>query len=256
VKITLAPSAVVAGEDGPPHFLTTFLVNDALAIDAGSLGLLSLQEQARVKHVLLSHSHIDHLASLPLFVENVFDPSQSAVAVYGNEAVIDCLKKDIFNERLWPDFIGMSRNGASFLKLQTLTPGQTTSLEGLRITPVAVNHVVPTCGFIVDDGSAAVVIAGDTGPTEEIWLRANALPHLRGVFLEATFPNSMSAIADIAKHLTPDLFAREIAKVKNNVAVIAVHIKARHYPRIVQELKAFGLSNLEIGRTGKTYQFS
>lgn len=255
MKITLAPSAVVAGEDGPPHFLTSFIVNDTLAVDAGSLGLIALADQARIKHILLSHSHIDHLASLPLFVENSFDPAGPAVTIHGNEPVIQCLKSDIFNDRLWPDFVSMSRNGASFLKLQTLTPGQAFSLDGLRITPVAVNHVVPTCGFILDDGSAAAVIAGDTGPTEEIWERANALPHLRAVFLEATFPSAMSELADIAKHLTPELFARELAKVKANVTVIAVHIKARHYSRIVEELKALGLPNLEIGRTGKTYQF-
>jgi ribonuclease BN (tRNA processing enzyme) len=255
VKITLAPSAVVADENGPPHFLTSFLVNDSLAIDAGSLGLVSLQDQAKIKHVFLSHSHIDHLATLPLFVENTFDPSRLPVTVHGNEHVIKCLQRDIFNDRLWPDFVSMSREGSSFLKLQTLTLGRTIVLEGLRITPVAVNHVVPTCGFIVDDGSAAVVIAGDTGPTEEIWQRANALPHLRAVFLEATFPNDMSELADVAKHLTPDLFAAEAAKVKDDVAIIAVHLKARHYSGIVEELRALGLPSLEIGRTGKTYEF-
>ena len=255
MKITLAPSAVVAGEDGPPHFLTSFLINESLAIDAGSLGLVDLAEQAKVKHILLSHSHIDHLASLPLFIENTFDPGKPPVTIHGNEPVLACLQKDLFNGRLWPDFISMSRNGSSFLKLQTLTPGKTIMLEGLRITPVAVNHVVPTCGFIVDDGSSAVVIAGDTGPTEEIWQRAESLPNLRAVFLEATFPNDMSELADVAKHLTPELFAREVAKVKNNVAIIAVHIKARHYPRIVEELKAMGMPNLEIGRAGKTYHF-
>jgi ribonuclease BN (tRNA processing enzyme) len=255
VKITLAPSAVIAGEDGPPHFLTSFLVNESLAIDAGSLGLVSLTEQAKVRHVLLSHSHIDHLASLPLFVENTFDSDKPPVTIYGNEHVLSCLQTDIFNDRLWPDFVSMSRNGSSFLKLQSLTPGKAMELEDLQITPVAVDHLVPTCGFIVDDGSAAVVIAGDTGPTEEIWQRANSLPNLRAVFLEATFPSDMSELADVAKHLTPDLFAREVSKVKAGVQVIAVHIKARHYPRIVEELKALKLPNLEIGRTGKTYQF-
>src|SRR5262249_35233637 len=234
------PSAVVADENGPPHFLTSFLVNDSLAIDAGSLGLVSLQDQIKIKHVLLSHSHMDHLASLPLFIENTFDPSRPPVTIHGNEHVIDCLRQDIFNDRLWPDFVSMSREGASFLKLQTFTPGRTISLAGLRITPVAVNHVVPTCGFIVDDGSAAVVIAGDTGPTEEIWQRANALPHLRAVFLEATFPNAMSDLADVAKHLTPELFAAEAAKVNANAAIIAVHLKARHYSSIVEELRALG----------------
>jgi ribonuclease BN (tRNA processing enzyme) len=254
VKITLAPSAVVAGEDGPPHFLTSFLVNDTLAIDAGSLGLMALADQTKIKHVFLSHSHIDHLASLPLFVEQTFDPNGPPVTIYGNEHVLGCLHSDIFNYRIWPDFIALTWNEKPLLKLQTLTPGKTISLAGLRITPVMVNHVVPTCGFIVDDGSAAAVFPGDTGPTEEIWQRANAIPHLRAVFLEATFPNALGELADVARHLTPALFAQEVAKLKSNIPIIAVHIKARHSARIIEELKALDLPNLEIGRAGKTYQ--
>ena len=163
VNITLAPPAIAARSQAQFHFLTTYLINDTIAIDAGSLGFLGdLRVQQRVRHILLSHTHLDHIASLPIFLENV--AGAAPVTIHATEPVIECLQKDMFNGRLWPDFIALSRKGTPFLKLHPIHPGRAFELDGLKITPVAVNHVVPTCGFILED-AAAVVIAGDTGPT-------------------------------------------------------------------------------------------
>jgi len=254
VNITLAPPAIGSAVP-PPHFLTTYLINDTLAVDAGSLGLLAdLGRQQRVRHVLISHSHIDHIASLPIFLENVVG-EVPPVTIHATAPVLECLQKDIFNDRVWPDFIALRRDGEPFVKLATIHPGKTFALDGVRITAVAVNHVVPTCGFIVDDGTAAAVIAGDTGPTEEIWERAGGLPHLKAVFLEATFPDAMSGLAEIAKHLTPATFAAEVRKLKKQVTIIAVHLKARVYGQIVKELEALRLPGLEIAQYGRPYVF-
>jgi ribonuclease BN (tRNA processing enzyme) len=117
------------------------------------------------------------------------------------------------------------------------------------------DHVVPTLGFLVEQDNAAVVVASDTGPTEAIWQRARQVVNLRGVFLEATFPNAMQAFAGITKHLTPALFAREIAKLDRPVRTVAVHIKVAYYAQVVSELLALGLPELEIARFGEVYEF-
>jgi ribonuclease BN (tRNA processing enzyme) len=252
----LAPLASGGDRGQTPHFLTTYLVNDFLAVDAGCVGFLpDIREQERVKHILISHTHMDHVASLPIFLENVVDGGGEPVTVYGNAAVLECLQKDMFNDRLWPDFIAFSRKGKPFLRLVTLEPGKPLLLEDLRITPVAVNHVVPTCGFILEDAAAAVVIAGDTGPTEEIWKRASAMSHLKAVFLEATFPNSMHELADRSKHLTPALFAEEVRKLNRKVKLLAVHLKARVHVEVAKELEALQLPGLEIAQHGRVYEF-
>jgi len=253
VNITLAPPAILS-RPGPPHFLTTYLVNDTVAVDAGCLGFLAdLDQQQRVQHILISHTHIDHVASLPIFLENVVGEGPP-VTIHATAPVLEALQKDIFNDRIWPDFIALTRNGAPFVKLAVIQPGKTFALDGLRITPVAVNHIVPTCGFIVEDGAAAAVIAGDTGPTEELWERANAVSAHKAVFLEATFPDSMRGLADVAKHLTPATFAAEARKLKKPVRLIAVHLKARLYHQIVTELLALRLPGLEIARYGHPYE--
>ena len=118
----------------------------------------------------------------------------------------------MFNGRVWPDFIGMSEHGPPFVKLELLEPERPVQAAGLRITPLAVDHVVPTLGFLVESNGVMVAIPSDTGPTDAIWREAGASPHLKAVFLEASFPNAMSELASISGHLTPATFAAEARK--------------------------------------------
>ncbi|HLN33634.1 MAG TPA: 3',5'-cyclic-nucleotide phosphodiesterase [Gemmataceae bacterium] len=256
MKLTLVPSAVGHGADDQDQFLSSYLLNDAVAIDAGCLGLfLTPEAQAQVKHVFISHSHIDHIASLPIFIENVYDVETSGVVIHGSDAVLESLRRDVFNNRVWPDFTRLPTKSEPFVKLSRFDDLAKIEVAGLKITPVPVNHVVPTHGFIVESAEAAIVIPSDTGPTEKIWECANQTPHLCAVFLEATFPNALAQLAGISKHLTPALFAAEIAKLKQSVPVYAVHLKARFRATLIEELRALAIPNLQIGKFGIPYEF-
>jgi cAMP phosphodiesterase len=253
VKVHLLPSAF---SPEALQYSTAYLINDKLAVDAGALGFYgSAQDQARVRHVLISHTHIDHIASLPIFVENAYEGRRDCVTLHGSDAVLDCLRRDIFNHRVWPDFISLSSPEAPFLKLSRLEAGKRIELEGLRITPFAVNHVVPTLGFLIEDNKSAILIASDTGPTEEIWRRADQTANLKAVFLEACFPNHLRWLADVSKHLTPLMFADEVRKMKRTVPVYAVHIKARFRAEVVEELHALAMPNVHVGRCDQPYSF-
>jgi ribonuclease BN (tRNA processing enzyme) len=254
VKVNLIPSTVAGPE--PCQYLSSALVNDAIAIDAGCVGFyLTPQQQARIRHAFVSHTHMDHLASLPIFVENAYEAKPDCVTIHGSADVIDCVQKDIFNDRVWPDFIALSRGDKPFVRMARFEAGQTVELEGVRITAVAVNHVVPTVAYILSDGRSSVGFVSDTAQTDDVWQRLNALPDLKAVFLEATFPDNMAWLADISKHLTPRTFALEVAKLARPVRIIAVHIKARYRAQVVAELQALGLPNLEIGRFDVPYVF-
>jgi ribonuclease BN (tRNA processing enzyme) len=254
MKAFLIPSSIGGGPDH--QYLTSWLVNDTVAIDAGCVGFWgSPQEQARVRHVLLSHTHMDHLASLPIFVENAYEAKAECVTVYGSRAVLDCCQEHVFNEKVWPDFVALSCGEKPFLRLAAFEAGETIELDGLRVTAVALDHVVPTVGFLVADGQSTVAFITDTAPTDEIWRRANAATDLKAVFLEATFPDELAWLAEVSKHLTPTALAREVAKLTRPTRLVAIHLKARYRQQVIDELEALALPGLEIGQSGVTYTF-
>jgi ribonuclease BN (tRNA processing enzyme) len=240
----------------PSQYLSTYLFNDTIAVDAGCLGHYgTFADQVRVRNVFLTHSHIDHIGSLPIFVDNVYQGGLDCVTVHASREVIDCLKRDVFNDRVWPDFIRLSTPEAPFFKLSILEAYRPVEVDGLRFTPVPVDHVVPTFGFVIESPTSAVVVASDTGPTTELWERANATPNLKAVFLEASFPEALAPLAQVSKHLTPKQFAQEVEKLSCRPAVIAVHLKSRYFKELVSELQALNISRLEIGRFDRAYVF-
>jgi ribonuclease BN (tRNA processing enzyme) len=258
VRVTVVPSSIAeGGGPSPGQYLISYLINDAVAIDAGCLGLYRTpQEQARVKHVLISHSHIDHTATLPIFLENAFESKADCVTVYGSDGVLADLCRDVFNDRAWPDFLAISDGSSTpLVRFERIEPYRPLEVEGLSILPVPVDHVVPTLGFVITEGPTSVVIASDTGPTEEIWRVADEAPGLAAVFLEASFPDAMAELAGLSMHLTPSLFGREVSKIKRSARVLAVHIKPRFRARVIAELSALDLPNVEIARIGHGYHW-
>ena len=254
MRITLLPSAVGGGSDH--QYLSSTLINDTVAVDAGCLGIWgSPQEQARIRHVLLSHTHMDHLASLPIFVENAYEGKAECVTVHGSRAVLDCCQEHLFNEKIWPDFIALSQGDKPFLRLSAFEPGQTIDVEGLRVTAVALDHVVPTVGFVISDQRSSIAIVSDTGPTDEIWQRLNAAPNLKAVFVEATFPDELAWLAEVSKHLTPSTLGQQVAKLNRPTRLIIIHLKARFKEQVISQLQSLGVGGLEIGQAGVPYTF-
>jgi ribonuclease BN (tRNA processing enzyme) len=252
----MLPTAFSDGNGLRGQFLTSFLVNESVAIDAGGLGLLGdLRAQFAVSDIFVTHSHIDHVATLPLFLDNVVGAPWPAVTIHASEATLNCLHRDLFNNRVWPAFLDMKRDGIPFVRQNTLHPGEPVEASGLRLTPIEVDHAVPTLGFLIEAPRTAVGIPSDTGPTLEFWRQAASMPELRAVFLECSFPDDQPELASKARHLTPRLFASEVAKLGRPTEIVAVHIKPLYYDQVVAELHALGLPGLQIGRPGRVYTF-
>lgn len=259
MKIELVGSSIGAGATF--QNMTSYIINDCVAIDAGSLGLVApLSRQFAIEHVLLSHSHMDHVATLPIFLDNVFRPDRECPKVYASHNVWDCLSRDMFNDRLWADLSGIAIEEGQFYTPIELQSESTLKIAGLSITPVSVNHCVPTLGFLVEDDSVAIVIASDTGPTERIWELARQqlfYSKLRAVFLECSFSNSFEWLAKKTTHLCPRLFAVELAKFPLNLSIlpIAVHLKGWLYETIEAELAQLSLPGLCFGDAAKIWDF-
>ncbi|MCS6884357.1 MAG: 3',5'-cyclic-nucleotide phosphodiesterase [Acidobacteriota bacterium] len=231
---------LAGGSNGDPkeHYLTSFIINDSLAVDAGSLPLvLSRSQQLLIRDVIITHSHLDHLAGLPLMLDNIFADMEISVSAYSTKETIAALHDHIFNNVIWPDFSSFcNRLGARliFEERQALTPFR---LGELEILLVPVNHTVPTCGVIVDDGQSAVAISSDTTDTEEIWRIAGQNPRLKALFMECSYPNRLERLAYLYGHLCPSLLLKQVQKVGKDVPCYAYHIKAAYLREIMTELE-------------------
>src|SRR5260370_27112782 len=134
MRVTLVPSSIALNGEEPSQYLISYLINDTVAIDAGSLGLYgSPQRQAAIKHVLISHTHIDHTATLPIFIENAYEGQSDCVTIHGSDDVLSSLRSDMFNDRTWPDFVALSEGDLRLLRLERLEPGRPLEVDGLKI---------------------------------------------------------------------------------------------------------------------------
>ncbi len=245
------------GGSSPTCRMTSFLINDELALDAGSITqALPLDAQRRIRQIVLTHSHLDHTASIPFLVENRFGEQREALEILVTPQVLHTVKRHLFNNDTWPDFTRIPNDMLPAVRLVEVEPRATFAAGGVRLTSVPVRHTVPTHGYLVEDEGGAVLFTSDTGPTEAVWELANATPKLKAVIVEVSFPNRMQAVADVSLHLTPTTLAGELAKLKRDVAVHLYHLKPAYVDELRQELAATRFPHpVEELRQDHTYTF-
>jgi len=249
----------VAGSSGgsvKDRFLSCFLLNDIVALDAGGLTApLTLEEQLRIRHVIVTHTHLDHNCGLPFFLDNVFGKLDEPIVVYGTAPVVRSLKTHMFNDELWPDFAKLPSEAKPTLRFETIEAETPFRISELTFTPIAVDHLIPTVGMLVEDASGAILYTSDTGPTERIWQVASTHPRLRCVITEISFASDDDALARASGHMTPRILASELRKLTGKVPVLVTHTKPGHLPRIEKELRAMGLDGVKLIEQGRTYEF-
>lgn len=231
-----------------------FLINDAVLLDAGTIcSKLTLEQQLRIQHVLLSHLHFDHIKDLPLLADNLAEVRTTPVVLAGISEVLKGLEAHVFNEIVYPNFFRLPAPHRPILTSKSIEPGNMYRLSGLEVTPIRVNHLVPTVGFLIGDGVSSVLYGGDTHVTEEIWEVAARTPSLKAVFIEASFPNEEADLARASKHLTPSLLAQGFEKIgRPDLPVYVYHMKPRFRDRIIKQLGDLGIGRLSVLEEGQT----
>lgn len=231
------------------------LFNDSVLIDAGTVGSrLHLDEQKRIRVVLLTHLHFDHIRSLPTLADNLVGEIDEPVVIASIPEVLKGLEAHIFNGEVYPDFFRLPDAKRPVFVAQPLEIGRERELFGMHVTPIAVNHVVPTVGYILRDDRSAVLHSGDTYQTDELWRVGRRLPSLKAAFVETSFPDDMQDLAKVSKHLTPSLMAQEVWKLKRpDVQVFAYHMKPRFRDRIIRELQQASVPRLTALEEGQEF---
>ena len=223
-----------------------FLIDHSVLLDAGTIGSrLTLSEQRRIRLVLLSHLHFDHIKSLPTLADNLAEEFDEPIIVAATEPVIQGLMDHVFNNTVYPNFFAIPNRTRPILQAQVLQPGKPIMLGHLNVIPVSVNHAVPTVGYIVKDHGGAFLYSGDTYETEEIWALGRTTPQLKAAFIESSFPDELGELAKRSKHLTPSLFLQEFQKLgRPDLPVYAYHMKPSVRTQIETQISRLGIKRV------------
>jgi cAMP phosphodiesterase len=197
---------------------------------------------------------MDHIASLPIFIDDLYPTLKEPVRVYATPEVINLLERDVFNWNVYPRFSELKNEFGPVLEYVPIPAGREFQVGHLRVTAIPVNHIVPTVGLVVADGNSTVAFSSDTAETDEFWKVVNRIPHLDALLIEASFPNEMSQLAGVSRHLTPASLNHELGKLNHNgIDILAVHIKPAYREIIINELAALRIPNLKVMEPGLTY---
>jgi cAMP phosphodiesterase len=256
MKIQLLPSSFDGkGRATPEQRLSCYLIDDTLAIDAGSIGLAATPEQQQsIRDILITHPHMDHIASLPIFIDDLFDSLTSPIRVHATEETITLLERDIFNWTTYPRFSELTNRYGHVMEYVPFYPGQEFKVSYFRCIPIPVNHTIPTVGLVITDGKTTLAYGSDTAETEEFWQVVNRRSHLEALLIEASFPNALAQLATNSRHLTPQTLKQELRKLNHSdVDILAVHLKPAYRKLIVQELEELKIPNLKVMEPGQKY---
>jgi ribonuclease BN (tRNA processing enzyme) len=236
--------------------MTCLIINDRIALDAGSLSqALAIEEQREIHSIVLSHSHMDHTTSLPFFIENVYGHSNGSIDLFGSPETIYAIRKYLFNNATWPDFTRLPNHLLPAIEFREISNETPFEIDGVRFTPIPVDHLVPTHGYLIEEGDSAFLWSSDTGPTSRLWEIANQTRNLKAIGIETSFDNALQHIADVSYHLTPQTLQLELEKLDRKVPILLHHLKPPCIARIRAEVAALGNPDIDFLEQDRVYEF-
>ncbi len=229
---------------------TSFLIDQDVLVDAGTgVGDLTLDEMRLIDHVLLTHSHLDHVAALPLMVDAVAGQRTYPLKVYGLAGTLHALKTHIFNNVIWPDFSRIPTPEAPFITFHEIAVAQTLQITGKLIEVLPAVHTVPAVGYAITTGSGCWVFTGDTERNPAFWDRVNDL-NVAMLVIETAFSNREKDLAERSLHLSPEALASELRHIAQGrqYPIYITHTKPAETDLIMSEIqgldqtRTFGLN--------------
>jgi ribonuclease BN (tRNA processing enzyme) len=236
---------------------TAFLLDHDVLIDAGTgVGDLTLEELARIDHIFVSHSHLDHVLAIGLLADSVMRlrlaAARGPVCVHALAPTIDALRRHIFNGVIWPDFTALPDARNPVLRFEPFSEGECLVLGSRRIEILSAAHTVPAVGFAVwpdpEARGPAWVFTGDTGPNTALWQRLREI-EIGQLVIETAFRDEEHELAARSAHLHPAALRAELDQLPGVVDVYVTHIKPGEVDAVMGAIRAGGCSHRIHGLT-------
>jgi len=255
LKIRLLPSSFE--EDGSPsarQHLACLIINDRVAVDAGSLAMAATDDIRRsVRDIVLTHAHLDHIAGLPLFIDDLFATLDEPVRVHALQDVIEVLERDIFNWSVFPKFSEIDAAFGPPIVYRPISFGCEFQAANLSFRAFGSDHKVPSAGYIVSDGKSSVAISGDSASLEQLTIAAENQKDLTAVLVECAFPDEFETIARNSHHMTPAILGEQLKKLDDRCPVFVINIKPNYRQQVVEQISALQIKGIEIMNVGEDY---
>jgi cAMP phosphodiesterase len=244
------------GGETPRHRTSAFIVDDRIAIDAGSLTSgMDLKAQCALQAVLVSHAHLDHIRDLATIADNRAQNGCAPLVIAGTKQTILILKKHFFNGLLWPDFTHIPTKRRPTIAYRILKPEVLTEVAGYKVRAIMVSHTIECCAFVLEGPDGSFAYSGDTGPTQRLWKVLNQVENLKAMLMEVSFPNREQRVATLSGHHTPRTLALELKKYKNvkDLPILLYHIKPVFQAEVERECARIKGVNLTVPNLGDQY---
>jgi len=227
-----------SGGVGPDLRTTSLLVDEQVLIDAGT-GVcdMDLAEMSRITDIFITHTHLDHIAGLAFIADNLFDLIDRPVRVHGTAVTLGTLREHFFNWKIWPDFTKLPDEKNPIMTFNEIALGQTRAVNGVSLTAFPAFHTVPCNGYALQGPNGLFAFTGDTYANDELWDALNALPRLDKLMIDVAFTDDDDKLANVSRHFTPAVLARDLPKLKHTPQLLLTHHKPGCEADIVKDCR-------------------
>jgi ribonuclease BN (tRNA processing enzyme) len=227
-----------SGGIGAGSRTTALLVDDDVLIDAGTgIGDLALEDIDSIRHVFLTHAHLDHVAGLPMLADRIFDEQiETPLTVYAREETLRAVQDHLFNGVIWPDFAKLPSAEQPMLRYCVCSPGDTITIGNRNFYAIDVMHSVPSLGYTVQNSGGVFAVSGDTKTNETLWPVLNACDDLKVLVIEVSFPDEMQELAGIAGHYTPKTLTDDLQRLQHEPEIWLTGMKPGEEARILDQV--------------------
>jgi HD-GYP domain-containing protein (c-di-GMP phosphodiesterase class II)/phosphoribosyl 1,2-cyclic phosphodiesterase len=219
--------------------MTCVQLDESTVIDAGNI-LLGLGEEAElIDNILLTHSHMDHIADIPFVIDVFFSQRTSTLNIYGTKNTLDNLKKHILNWEIWPDFSQIPLLGTKTMAitLHEIELNKDFYINNIKLKAIKTNHTDGSCGYVVEKNNNAIFFTADTTTCPEIWNEINNNEKINSVIVDVSFTSDYRQLAVDSKHFTPELLSEDLINLKrDNVKIFINHLKPSYLEKIEFEI--------------------
>jgi len=233
---------------------TSFLINDTILLDAGTV-TEALDDEAlkKIKQVLITHTHIDHVKGLFPFVDELAMMGDYSIELISVKQILEIISQNLLNNLIWPDFTVIPSEHKGIIKPHEIPMEQVSSINSITVEPVLMTHTVFTVGYIVKEGKKGFMFTADTGPTKRFWEVAGRTKGIEFIISDVSFPNRLSRLAKISGHMTTAMLAEHIDRYGlGKMPIYVTHIKPIFLEEIHQELDALNRDNIKLLKQGST----